>query len=161
MWLSVWSEGTLAACLEVKGGLMWHSRNSNIVSAMPTSCLLYLQWTKISKLFCWTNSFCSSVYQSLLLHIEELLLLHIVAEQNCLYILLSFYSLSHFTICSTWMNDSDLASLSISFKYLLQVFSAFVSFSNLAIPFASFIFLLLLIHIQMLFWLFILSCTCW
>jgi hypothetical protein len=146
---------------------MWHSRNSNIVSAMPTSCLLYLQWTKISKIllnkqFLSFRLPVSTSSLALLLHIEELLLLlHIVAEQNCLYSLLSFNSLSHFTICSTWMNDSDLASVSISFKYLLQVFSAFVSFSNLAIPFASFVFLLLLIHIQMLFWLFILSCMCW
>jgi len=71
--------------------------------------------------------FCLPVSTSslaLLLQIEELLLLHIVTEQNCSYILLSFYSLSQFTICSTWMNDAVLASCSISSKHLFQIFSA-------------------------------------
>lgn len=85
--------------------------------------------------------FCLPVSTSslaLLLHIDELLLLlHIVTEQNRSYILLSFYSLSHFTICSTWTKNTVLVSCSIFFKYLLQVFSAFASFSNLASPFVS------------------------
>lgn len=59
------------------------------------------------------------------------LLLHIVTEQNCSYILLSFYGLPHFTISSTWTNDAVLSPCSISFKYLLQVFSSFASFSIL------------------------------
>lgn len=96
-------------------------------SSEPKSqnCLLNKQFL----LFCLPVSTYSL---ALLLHIEELLLLlHIVIEQNCLYILLSFYSLPHFTVCSMWTNDAVLSSCSISFKYLLQVFSAFPSFSIL------------------------------
>jgi hypothetical protein len=79
--------------------------------------------------------FCLPVATSslaLLLHVEELLLLLCsVTEQNYLYILLSFYSLSQFTICSTWTNESDLASCSIFFKSSLLLPHSLILLSHL------------------------------
>ena len=138
----------------MKGGSMWHSRNSNIVSAMPTSCLLYFQWTKISILFA------GQTVVILLSTSRNIFISSSSARWGVVFAFVQCHRTKLFVHSSVFLQPVSIHNLlnmdkwiwPCLLQYFLQVFSAFASFSNLAIPFVSFAFLLLHIHIQLLFW---------
>jgi len=146
---------------------MWHSRNSNIVSAMPTSCLLYLQWTKISKLF---------AEQTVLVVLSTGLNIFTCSSSAHWRIVVAFahcHWTKLFVHSTVFLQPASLHSLlnvdewccPFLLQYFLQISSSSLLCVSLilylAIPFIWFVVFLLLIHIQLLFWLFILSYACW